>query len=228
MNLYGKVVVVTGASKGLGAELTKMLAKEGAKLVACARNERELKEVAKATGATAITVDVSDENQVKKLAEAAVQKFGRIDIWINNAGTWLPHATAEDMDMKRVKEMIDTNLFGTMYGSREALKQMKKQKHGTIINIVSSSGLEGRAGSSGYAASKFGATGFTRSIRLETVNLGVKVIGVYPGGMKTTIFDEKKPENYGEFMNTGEVAKKIVENLKQDQPQEEQILKRNS
>ena len=133
MNLGEKVVVITGASKGLGAELTKLLTKEGAQLVIGARSEKELKQTAEATGATSIKTNVTNERDVEALADLAVKKFGKIDIWINNAGVRIPHKDIEENDMTRVKEMFEINVFGSMHGARAALKQMKKQRSGTII-----------------------------------------------------------------------------------------------
>lgn len=228
MNLQGKVVVITGASKGLGAALAKLLSKEGSKLVISARSEEELAEVAKATGAVAVRCDVSIENQVKNLAEETVKRFGRIDIWINNAGVRVPQEVIETVDMKRVKQMFEINVFGTMHGAREALKQMKSQKHGTIVNILSTAALEGKPNRAAYASSKFALIGFTQAIRQEAAPFGISVVAIYPGGMQTNFFDEQKPSDYSEFMDPGQVAEKIVENLKAEKPQEELILKRSS
>ena len=103
---------------------------------------------------------------------------------------------------------------------------MKKQGSGMIVNIVSSSALSGRPLSSAYAASKWAARGFTDSLREEVKGTPLKVVGVYPGGMKTHLFDENPPEDYKEYMEASDVAQKIVDNLDQESPQEEQIIRR--
>ncbi len=226
MELKDKVVVITGASKGLGAELAKTFAKEEAKPVISARNEEELKKVAMSTGGAWMPCDVSQEEEVDKLAKFVLTKFGRIDVWINNAGVRLPHATIEETNMKRIREIFDINVFGTMHGCRVALKQMKKQKSGVVVNILSTAALEGKPKRAAYAASKFALVGFTQAIRAEATSFGIKVIAVYSGGMQTHFFDEEKPLDYSEYMNPSEVARKIVDNLKQENPQEEQVIKR--
>ncbi len=226
MQLKGKVVVITGASRGLGAELAKALAKQGAKLVISARKQVELKQIASETNAVPVYCDVSDEKTVEQLAETAISKFNRIDIWINNVGIWIAHAPIEEVNSDRIKQLIEVNLLGTIYGCKAALRQMKKQKTGAIISILSTSALEGKKGSAAYAASKWGLIGFMKSIRLEAALFGIKVISIYPGGMKTHFFDEQKPEDYFNYMEPAKVAEKVVENLLLDAPEEELILRR--
>ena len=116
------------------------------------------------------------------------------------------------MDIKRVHDMIEVNLFGTIYGSKAALMQMRKQSEGMIINILSTSALTGRPKSSGYCASKYAVAGFTKSLRLEVEDGHITVVGVYPGGMQTNFFDERKPDNYHEYTDPVDVAQRIVNN----------------
>ena len=230
-SLDGKVVVITGASRGLGKSLAQALAKKGAKLVISGRSEKDLKDVAKETGAIPVVADVTKEGDVIALAKAAYDKFGHIDIWINNAGLWLPKSPVGEIDMKKAHELIEVNLFGTIYGSRVAIENMK-DSGGTIVNIISTAGLQGRSGQSIYSASKHALRGFTDSIRLElaenvdTAAAGITVIGVYPGGIKTNFFDAAKPADFDDFMSPDFVADKIIENLEKEKPETEQILKR--
>jgi len=226
MELKNKVVVITGASRGLGKALAHAFAGAGSKLMVAARSEKDLQEFANNLNALVVATDVTNEAAVMSLADATVQKYGRIDIWINNAGVRTPHAPIEEMDMKRVHDIIEVNLFGTMYGSKAALIQMKKQGSGTIINILSTSALEGRKNSSGYVASKYAATGFTKSLRLEVEDTNIKVIAIYPGGMQTSFFDEQKPNDYDKYMLPSFVVEKIIQNLQHDNPEEELIIKR--
>lgn len=226
MVIKDKVVVITGASRGFGKALAAAFAKEGAKLIVSSRSGMELNNTGQELNAAVFTSDVTNENEVFKLAKFAVQKFGKIDIWINNAGIWIPHVPVEEMDLKRVHDMVEVNLFGTIHGSRAALIQMKKQHSGTIINVLSTSALQGRAGSSGYVASKYAAVGFTKSLRLEAQSENINVLAVYPGGMQTQIFDEKKPVDYDKYMDPNFVAGTVIENLKKDNPEEELIIKR--
>ena len=226
MKLKDKVIVITGAGKGLGKELAIMFAKEGAKVVISSRTKKDLDEVAKETNAFPIIADVRDEKQVKKLAETIIKKFKKIDIWINNAGVRIPHNNIEETDWKRAHDMIEINLFGTIYGSKEAIIQMKKQKSGIIINILSTSALEGRANLSAYAASKFAVVGFTQSLRAEAKPYNISVISVYPGGMRTEFFIEQVPSDYEQYQDPRIVAEGIINNLKKDKIEEELILRR--
>ena len=130
------------------------------------------------------------------------------------------------MDVERVRKVMDVNFFGTIHGSKAALMRMRKQGEGTIINILSTSALEGRANSSGYCASKYAADGFTKSLRKEVQGSEIKVFSIYPGGMRTNLFDESRPENYDEYMNPSDVAEKIVRNLKAENPEEEFVVRR--
>jgi NAD(P)-dependent dehydrogenase (short-subunit alcohol dehydrogenase family) len=226
MELKDKVVVITGASSGLGASLAGALAKEGAKLVVSSNDENELKKVAVEIGAEPFVADVTAEDQIKALTDYAVQKFGKIDLWINNAGIWTPHRPVEEQDSETVHKMMEVNFFGTFYGSKSALVQMKKQGSGTIINIISVSALEGRPNSSGYSATKFAVDGFTKSLRLEAAPSNIKVLSLFPAGMKTHLFDENSPENYETYMELSEVTNRILENLKKETPVEEQVIRK--
>jgi len=227
MELKNKVVVITGAGRGLGKSLALILAEEGARLVLSGKDKEHLENLKKGIGGKIFSADITDENQVKELAKFAIKEFGRIDIWINNAGVWLPEVSIEEIDFKRVHDMFEVNVFGGMYGSREALKQMRKQGSGIILNIISTAALDGRKDLSGYIASKFAFNGFTKSLRDETKRENLKILSVFPGGMKTSIFDEKRPSNFDEFMDPNEVAQKIVDNLKKDKPEEEMVIRRN-
>jgi len=163
---------------------------------------------------------------MQELADFAVKKFGKLDIWINNAGIWLPHKPIEETDWKRAYDLIEVNLFGTVYGSKNALFQMRKQGFGSIVNIISTSGLDGKINETAYCSSKFAVRGFTESLIKEVDGKKIKVIGVYPGGMQTNLFDEKKPKNYKDFMDPNFVAQKIVQNLKLTNPKDKLVIKR--
>ena len=234
--MQDKVVVITGASRGLGKSLANVLASKGAKLVISGRNKKDLEGVAKGiaskitkkTEALAVVADITKENEVIHIADIAVEKFGRIDVWINNAGVWLPKMPIEKIDMKKAHELLEVNLFGTIYGARAAITAMKKRGDrigdGMIVNIISTSALQGRPNQSIYSASKHAAKGFTDSVREELA--GITVIGVYPGGIKTNLFDVAKPADFDNFMDPDMVAAQIVENMEKNKPEIEQVLKR--
>lgn len=226
MDLKNKIVVITGASRGLGKAMAYAFAEQGAKLVLGARSANDLKKTANEMDARAVVCDVTQEDDIKDLADKTIEKYGKIDIWINNAGIWFPHASVEDTKTENIREMLEVNLFGTIYGSKTALNYMKKQGDGIIINIISTSALSGRINASGYCASKFAQDGFSKSLCVECKDSGIKVILVYPGGMKTDFFNKGKPDDFDKFMQPDYVAEKIINNLKQDEPIKDLIIKR--
>lgn len=228
MNLKNKIIVITGASKGLGKALASEFLNEGAKVIVNARSRKELEEVKKELGVVTFVGDVTKEKDMQKLADFAVKKFKKIDIWVNNAGIWLPHKPVEKTDWKRAHNLIEVNLFGTVYGSKVALAQMRKKNFGLIVNIISVSGLRGRINETAYCSSKFAAAGFTKSLMQEVDGKKIKVLGVYPGGMQTNLFDENRPKSYAEFMTPNYVAKKIINNLSKNEPIVELIIKRKN
>ena len=220
MELKDKIVVITGGSKGLGKAMALSFLKNGAKVAVCSRDEKRPEDLEE--NIFWVKADVTKEEELKKLADFVVEKFGRLDIWINNAGILLPRTIAEDFDMEQVRKMFDVNVFGVINGSRVALRFIKKQGFGSIINIISDSAFVARPMSSMYAASKWAVNGFTKSIR--EANKNIKIISIYPGGMKTEIFGANKPDNYDDFMDPDEVANRIIENILKDKPKEELII----
>ena len=223
MDLKNKIVVITGGSKGLGQALALCFLKNGSKVVVCSR-EGEFEN--SDNGIIGIKADVTKEPEMEALAKKVSNDFGKIDIWVNNAGIWLPHKPIEKTDWERAHDLIEVNLFGMVYGSKAALAQMRKQNFGVIVNIISTSGLDGKRNETAYCASKFAATGFTKSLIKEVDEKKIKILGVYPGGMQTNLFDESKPQNYIEFMDPNFVAEKIINNLLKKKPVEELIIKR--
>lgn len=227
MELKNKVVVITGGTKGLGRAMAESFLKNDAKVVVCSRSNDEINEISK-EGIFGVVADVTKEDDMIHLLEIAKEKFGQVDIWINNAGLWLPHIPIEDVDWKRAHDLIEVNLFGTVYGSKVALAQIREQGYGYIINIISTSALEGKINETAYCASKFAVKGFTESLRKEVNGKNIKIISIYPGGMRTNLFDERRPENYNEYMDPDYVANLILENLKKDNPEEELIIRTNN
>ena len=211
MNLKDKVVVITGGSKGFGKTLAQFFIKEGSKVVINSNNSEEVNKVAGEIGATGICADVTKEEELTMLSNEVVKKFGVIDIWVNNAGLWIPHALVEDFDMEKVRKMFDVNVVGTINGSRVALRYMKEKNSGTIINIISTAALAERPTLSTYCASKWAVNGFTKSIRAE--NKDISILSVFPGGMKTDIFGGSRPDNFDDFMETEYVVEKVINNL---------------
>jgi short-subunit dehydrogenase len=225
MILKGKIIVITGASHGLGKSMAQILSDKKAKIIICSRSKDKLEEISKELGVDYVVADVAKEVDLIKLAEETISRFGRIDMWINNAGVWLPKGPIEQVDMKRAHDMFEINVFGTVYGSRIALAQMRKQNFGVIVNIISTSALNGRPNAVMYSASKYAVRGFTEALR-EEVGINIDVISVYPGGIKTLMYNEEKPAEYDSFMLPEYVAQKIIDNLEKDSPERELIIRR--
>lgn len=188
-NLAGKVVVITGASTGIGAVFAKIVAARGAKVVLAARREGELNEVAQACGADALAVvtDVTKRAEVDRLAEAAIARFGRIDAWVNNAGRGISRMpsqlTDEDLD-----EMILVNVKSALYGMQAALPHFKAQGTGHVVNVSSMLGRIAFAPvRSAYSAAKAAMNSLTQSFRLEHRDAfpGITFSAVYPGPTAT-------------------------------------------
>ena len=189
-NLAGKVVIVTGASSGFGAESAKLFAKEGCKVVLCARRLDKLEELAKEIrsiggDALPLEVDVSQLEQVNSAVQKTLAVYGRIDILFNNAGfgrlDWL-----EDLDpVKDIQSQITVNLIGVIWMAHAVLPQMYKQRSGHIINMCSVAGFAAPPLYTIYSAAKFGVRGFSEALRREATPFGVQVSVIYPGGAST-------------------------------------------
>src|SRR3989344_325886 len=226
MNLKNKVVVITGSTCGLGKALASEFISEQAKVVINGHSVKKLREVSEEIGAVSCAGDVTKESDMQKLANFVVKKFGKIDIWINNAGANMPHSTIEKIDAKLAHKVMEVNFFGTFYGSRSAMKVMKKQKNGTIVNIISIRSLIPSPISVAYSSSKWAVRGLTEALRMILKPDHISVLAVHPTGMKTNLFGKVKPTGYKNYMEPSFAARKIIQNLKLQKPREEIILKK--
>ncbi len=188
MKLQGKVAVITGASMGIGEEIARLFAREGAKLVLCSRDlgrvEAARQRIGAGDNAISVACDVSRHDQVDALVRTAVDKFGRIDIWINNAGFGLNDAFAA-LDMAQARQLFDTNLFGAMECMQAVIPVMKRQNDGTIVNISSVSGHIATPYMSVYAASKHAMNAIGMAARVELRKHNINVLTVSPGYIAT-------------------------------------------
>lgn len=225
MELKDKVVVITGGTKGFGRALAEEFLREGVKIAICSNNKDEVANTAKEMGVFGVYADVAKEEDLKFFASETLKKFGQIDIWINNAGLWMAGIT-ENADMAEVRKMFEVSVMGTINGSRVALRLMKEKNSGTILNVISTSALEARTDLSMYVATKWGVNGFTKAIREENKEKNISIFSVFPGGMKTDLFIKNPPKNYNDFMDPKDVAKKVINNLKQANSEPELIIKR--
>ena len=187
--ILGKVVVITGASSGLGEAAARRLANDGAKLVLGARREGRLQALAKelSLGEAAImATDVTDRTQVKRLVDQAIDLHGRIDVLINNAGL-MPSSRLELLKIEEWDRMIDTNIKGVLYGIAAALPVMQAQKSGHIINIASVAGHKVGPGGVVYAATKHAVRVISEGLRQEVKPYNIRTTIISPGAVATEL-----------------------------------------
>ncbi len=207
-NIEGKVVVITGASSGLGESTARRLATLGATVVLGARRKDRLEAIVKdiqAAGGKAlfVTVDVTKQAEVDRLVQKAIDSYGSIDVLINNAGI-MPIAPLALRKVSEWERMIDINVKGVLYGIAAALPHMQKQKSGHIINISSVAGIKVFApGGSVYSATKFAVHALSEGLRMETRKDNIRVTIVSPGAvdseLKENTSDEQSAQNVKEF-----------------------------
>jgi len=190
-NIKGKVVVITGASSGLGEATARLLSSQGASVVLGARRVDRIQALAdELTGsgskALAITTDVTQYDQVKRLVDAAVRTYGRIDVMINNAGL-MPMSPLERVKIDDWNQMIDVNIKGVLYGIAAALPYMKQQKAGHIINVSSVAGHKVRAGGAVYAATKHAVLALSEGLRQEVKPYNIRTTVISPGAVATEL-----------------------------------------
>jgi short-subunit dehydrogenase len=187
-----RVIVITGASSGIGRATALALAKKGAHVVLAARREEPLGDLARECEALGVRVlvvptDVSDSAAVRHLAAEAVSAFGHFDAWVNNAGVYLMGSLEETPD-DAFRQLMETNFFGTVSGTRAALTQFRHQGYGTLVNVASTFGAVTAPYASAYIASKHAVRGFSASVRQEFLNTGIDVCTVLPAAIDTPLW----------------------------------------
>ena len=189
MKLQGKVAVVTGASMGIGESIARLFLNEGAKVVLCSRDLARTEAAAQRIGGTAentiaVACDVSRRDQVNALVQAALKKFGRIDVWVNNAGFGL-NDSIEKMDIGQLRQMFDTNYFGVMECLQAVIPVMRQQGGGDIVNVSSVAGHICVPYMSGYGAAKHALNALGKAARMELKRYNINVVTVCPGYIAT-------------------------------------------
>ncbi len=222
--LDGKAALVTGASRGIGAEIAKQLAKEGARVAvnysgSQSKAEEVVNEIIAAGGqAFAIQASVSDAENVTEMVKQTIEQFGSVDILVNNAGI------TRDNLLMRMKEsewddVIDTNLKGVFLCTKAVTRQMMKQRAGKIINIASIVGVSGNAGQANYVAAKAGVIGLTKTTAKELASRHINVNAIAPGFITTEMTDELSEDVKNQMLtqiplsklgNPQDVAKAVV------------------
>lgn len=221
--LKDKVVIITGATSGIGEACAKIFGKTGAIVVITGRNPEKLKVTTGqleqlGVNVTAIHADASSEADTKRMVEETLEKHGRIDILINNAGITM-RALFQDLDLEVFKKVMDTNFWGTVYATKYSLSEIIKRK-GTIIGISSINGFRGTPARTAYTASKFAINGFFDALRTEVMNQGVHVLVASPGFTASNIRNSaltangttqgQSPRDESKMMTSEEVAKEIL------------------
>ncbi|MGM9773744.1 MAG: SDR family oxidoreductase [Candidatus Egerieousia sp.] len=182
-----KVVVITGASSGIGLAAAREFAREGASIVLAARSADKLKQTfcelshkgQEAGRFLAVPTDVTNEDDCKRLIENTITKFGKIDVLVNNAGISM-RAMFKDLDLSVIKRLMDVNFWGTVYCTKYALPYLLESK-GTVVGVISIAGFKGLPGRTGYSASKFAIYGFLDTLRVEHLKDGLNVLIFAPG-----------------------------------------------
>lgn len=190
---HGKIIVITGASSGIGQTTALLAAQHGAIPVLLARSEHALEALVDRIrplqpDTSYYVCDVTDENQIQTVTAQIIQHYQRIDIWVNNAGYGI-FASALEADMEDISGMMDVNYFGVVRCTKTVLPHMLERGNGHIINVASVAGKLATQNSSAYSASKFAVIGYTHSVRTEAIPYGVYVSAVNPGPVRTSFFD---------------------------------------
>lgn len=206
--LENKVAIVTGAARGMGKEEAKLFAKEGAKVVVADIIENEAEEVAKEIiqnggEAMAYKLDVSKAKNWEKMVEAVVEKWGKVDVLVNNAGI-LSSTGVEDTTEEEWDKVMAVNAKGNFLGVKYVLPAMKKAQKGSIINISSIYGLIGSGAAAAYHASKGAVRLFTKTVAAELAKYNIRVNSIHPGVIRTAMTDEllKDPANTKNLLGT--------------------------
>jgi short-subunit dehydrogenase len=229
MNLKDKVIIITGASSGIGKACAEEFAKRGANLVLAARQYVTLCEITADLEkrynirAVAVQADVSKEADCELIVKQTLVSFNKIDILVNNAGLSM-RALFNDVDLSVLKNLMDVNFWGTVYCTKYALPEILKTK-GTVVGVSSIAGYRGLPGRTGYSASKFAMNGFIESLRTELLKTGVNVLLACPGFTASNIRVTALAKNgvahgetsmdEGKMMSSEEVASRIADGIEQ-------------
>ena len=226
MNFKDKVVVITGASSGIGEALVYEFGAQGARVVMGARREEKLAQIAEKLQKQGIqcafrATDVTQEADCQALIALAVERFGGVDILICNAGLSM-RALFDDVDLQVLKRLMDVNFWGAVYCTKYALPYIQAS-HGTIVGVSSVAGLHGLPGRTGYSASKYALEGFLETVRIENLKKKVHVMIAAPGFTATNVrfsaltadgsSQGSSPREEGKMMTAQEVAHRIAKGI---------------
>jgi len=224
MGLKGKVVIVTGASSGIGEALSRRLMAMGARVVMAARNEEKMIAIASEYPAAEVQVvkaDVSKREDCANIIQETIGRFGEIDVLINNAGMSM-RAIFEDLDLAVIEKLMNVNFWGTVFCTREAIPYLLQSK-GSVVGVSSIAGFQGLPARTGYSSSKFAMHGFLNTLRVETLNQGLHVMIACPGFTESNIRNTaltadgspqgSTPLDEKNLMSADDVALKIIHGI---------------
>lgn len=229
--LKDKVVIITGASSGIGLAAAKEFANEGAKVVLAARDIDKLldigKELSKITEVLSVKTDVTREQDCKNLIEQTVARFGKLDILVNNAGISM-RALFKDLNLTVIKQLMDVNFWGTVYCTKYALPYILKSE-GSIVGVISIAGFKGLPARTGYSASKFAIYGFLDTLRIEHLKDNLHVMVFAPGFTASNIREAalvadgshqgETPRDESKMMTAEVCAKHLIKGIKKRKAQ---------
>lgn len=193
--LNGKTAVVTGSSRGLGLAIAQAMAAEGANVVLAARTKETLDQAVnrlqnQGYQAVGFVCDTSNQAEVEALAEKAIQTFGNLDIWVNNAGVSSPYGPTMSVSVDRFEKVVNTNIFGVYYGTHAAMKHFLQQGSGKLVNVVGRGADEPVPYQNAYASSKTWVKSFTIALAKEYHHTGVSIIAFNPGLVLTDMLTQ--------------------------------------
>ncbi|OTN76363.1 short-chain dehydrogenase [Enterococcus sp. 8G7_MSG3316] len=224
MSVKNKVIIITGASSGIGEATAELLASNGAKVVLAARREERLSKIVesiKTEGGEASykVTDVTKQESVQKLVDFAIEKYGKLDVIFNNAGI-MPTSPISSLQVDEWKKTVDINLMGVLYGVAAVMPIFTQQKHGQIITTSSVAGIKSFAGSGVYGATKFAVRNLMEVIRMESAQEGtnIRTATLYPAAINTELLDtitnkaakERMTEHYNKVGITPDAVARVV------------------
>ena len=214
MKISGAKIIITGGSSGIGKQTAKELISKGASIIITGRDEKKLLKVALDLGCTAYHADVSDEEAAKASVDFAMEKWGSIDVLINNAG-YAEFGLIHELNISKLKAVYETNVFGAAAMAKYCSQVFMKQKSGNIINIASTAAYKGFAQGSIYSTSKFALSGMTQCWRAELRPYNVRVMQINPSEVPTAFAQENREERQEESnkLSPKEISDAIVSAL---------------
>ncbi|MBI3346253.1 MAG: SDR family NAD(P)-dependent oxidoreductase [Burkholderiales bacterium] len=219
---FNRVWLITGASRGIGARIAEAALAQGDAVVATARDATTIEQRFSAQpGLLAVALDVTDEAQAARAVTAALARFGRIDVLVNNAGYGLLGAV-EEASADEVRRLYETNVFGLLNVTRAALPAMREQRRGHVINISSLGGYQSAAGFGVYCSTKFAVEGLTEALHAELTPLGIHATVVEPGYFRTEFLEGQSlvtsPRELGDYAATAGVVRERAKQISLNQP----------